>query len=85
MCAQQVICLPETKEFVVEPTHEFVILASDGVWDVFSNQEAVNLARFLIKENGGDLSVATNMFIEEAERRQSHDNTTIIICALNQS
>jgi serine/threonine protein phosphatase PrpC len=85
MCSQQVISLPETKEFVVEPTHEFVILASDGVWDVFSNQEAVNLARYLIRESDGDLRIATQKFIVEAEVRQSHDNTTIVICALNQN
>jgi serine/threonine protein phosphatase PrpC len=31
---------------------EFIIVASDGLWDVFSSQDAVNMARGLLQKNG---------------------------------
>ena len=36
---QQVISKPDFKYFIVEKTFEFVILASDGLWDVFKSSE----------------------------------------------
>lgn len=40
-----VISEPETKILRMNPKHEFLILASDGLWDKVSNQEAVDIAR----------------------------------------
>uniref|UniRef100_A0A1J3IBH3 protein-serine/threonine phosphatase n=1 Tax=Noccaea caerulescens TaxID=107243 RepID=A0A1J3IBH3_NOCCA len=42
---QWVISEPETKILRINPQHEFLILASDGLWDKVSNQEAVDIAR----------------------------------------
>ncbi|KAE8039294.1 hypothetical protein FH972_011721 [Carpinus fangiana] len=42
---QWVIAEPDTKALRIKPEHEFLILASDGLWDKVSNQEAVDLAR----------------------------------------
>jgi serine/threonine protein phosphatase PrpC len=36
---QQVISKPDCKYFIVEKNYEFVILASDGLWDVFNCSE----------------------------------------------
>ncbi|KAJ1412317.1 phosphatase 2C-like domain-containing protein, partial [Ochromonadaceae sp. CCMP2298] len=40
-----VISKPDFKHFVVERQFEFVIMACDGLWDVFDCQEAVNFVR----------------------------------------
>ncbi|KAE8688803.1 putative protein phosphatase 2C 25 [Hibiscus syriacus] len=40
-----VISEPETKIVRIEPECDFLILASDGLWDKVSNQEAVDIAR----------------------------------------
>jgi serine/threonine protein phosphatase PrpC len=42
---QQVISRPDVTEFEVDDDVEFVVLASDGLWDVFSSQEVVNFIR----------------------------------------
>ncbi|XP_054798432.1 probable protein phosphatase 2C 25 isoform X2 [Prosopis cineraria] len=42
---QWVIAEPETKVLRIEPEHDLLILASDGLWDKVTNQEAVDIAR----------------------------------------
>ncbi|PKU81178.1 probable protein phosphatase 2C 25 [Dendrobium catenatum] len=42
---QWVIPEPETRVIKIEPECEFLILASDGLWEKVSNQEAVDIAR----------------------------------------
>lgn len=39
---QAVTAFPEIKSSVISADTEFLILACDGVWDVMSNQEAVD-------------------------------------------
>lgn len=33
------IALPEVTEYVLKPEDEFLVLASDGVWEFIDNQE----------------------------------------------
>ncbi|MFQ6658911.1 hypothetical protein Gotur_028000 [Gossypium turneri] len=42
---QWVIAEPETKSLKIQPECEFLILASDDLWNKVTNQEAVNLVR----------------------------------------
>ena len=39
---QQIISRPELTQFEIQEQDEFMILASDGIWDVMDNQSAVN-------------------------------------------
>ncbi|CAL8079358.1 unnamed protein product [Orchesella dallaii] len=43
---QMVIALPDVEQRTVTDDWEFVILACDGVWDVITNEEAVNFIRY---------------------------------------
>lgn len=36
---------PEVEIHAVTAEHEFVLLACDGIWDVMTNQEAINFCR----------------------------------------
>ncbi|CAN6270027.1 unnamed protein product, partial [Urochloa humidicola] len=42
---QYVVADPEIKEEVVDSSLEFLILASDGLWDVVTNEEAVAMVK----------------------------------------
>lgn len=39
-----VICTPEISEFDLEPTDEFLILCSDGVWEFLTDKDVAMLA-----------------------------------------
>ncbi|THV80410.1 MgPP2CL-1, protein phosphatase 2C-like protein 1 [Aureobasidium pullulans] len=66
---------PYTTETVIQPDiDEFLILACDGLWDVCSDQEAVDLVR-----NIKDPQAASKALVEYALNRFSTDNLTIMI------
>mmetsp|Transcript_1333 Transcript_1333/g.1401 ORF Transcript_1333/g.1401 Transcript_1333/m.1401 type:complete len:570 (-) Transcript_1333:130-1839(-) len=80
---QQVISKPETIELEVKSSHEFVVLASDGVWDVLTPEEVVNFVRRRLGDHG-DCQRAAIETVSKAEARGTSDNTSVVVCALNQ-
>jgi serine/threonine protein phosphatase PrpC len=62
----------------------FIILASDGLWDVMSNQEAVDLAWQVINENksGTAYQEAAAVLTQEAYVRGSSDNIGVCVLAI---
>jgi serine/threonine protein phosphatase PrpC len=41
------IPMPEIQSITLQQEHEFLILASDGLWDVISSKEAVAYVRYM--------------------------------------
>ena len=82
---QQVISKPDILEFSVDASHEFVVIASDGLWDVFSSQECVNYVRWQLKQQGGDLTKTAEALLSAAFLRGTADNTSAVIVAFNQT
>ena len=66
----------DTWEIDVE-NDEFLILACDGLWDVFSSQNAVDFARKSLLVNN-DPNVAAKELADEALRRHSADNISVV-------
>jgi protein phosphatase 1L len=71
----------------------FIILASDGLWDVISNQEAIDLVEQVIQEydslydrgweeNGGAFQEAAEVLTQEAYVRGSSDNIGVCVVAI---
>ncbi|XP_075499027.1 putative protein phosphatase 2C 59 isoform X2 [Primulina tabacum] len=65
---------PEIEEEKVDETLELLILASNGLWDVVSNEEAVSITKPI-----QDPEEAARMLMLEARQRASADNITIIV------
>lgn len=62
----------------------FIILASDGLWDVMGNQEAVDLAWQVIEGNnsGTAYQEAAEVLTQEAYVRGSSDNIGVCVVAI---
>lgn len=41
----QVSSFPDIKKVQIKPEHDFIILACDGIWDCFTNEQAIKYAR----------------------------------------
>ncbi|XP_010533986.1 PREDICTED: probable protein phosphatase 2C 11 [Tarenaya hassleriana] len=68
-----VIAEPEIQEEDIS-TVEFIIIASDGLWNVMSNKDAVAIARDIL-----DTEAASRKLVQEAYARGSCDNITCIV------
>ncbi|KAG5612125.1 hypothetical protein H5410_023406 [Solanum commersonii] len=73
MLKPYVVADPEIQEEEIDGV-EFLIVASDGLWNVLSNEEAVTLVQDI-----KDAEAASRRLIEEAYSRGSSDNITCVV------
>jgi len=73
-----VIADPELNEIILVPDDQFIIVASDGLWDVITNQEAVDTVR-----KCSDKSQAALMLVNRAMKLGSNDNITVLVVWLS--
>ena len=82
------IATPEMKTGRIEPEalHIFV-LASDGLWDVMSNKDAICLVEKHIRDKKGnpskhiaDSKNLTSILVQEAFKKGSSDDITALVC-----
>ncbi|CAH8385607.1 unnamed protein product [Eruca vesicaria subsp. sativa] len=71
---EYVIADPEIQEEKIDDSLEFLILASDGLWDVFSNEEAVAVVKEVEEPEE-----STKKLVGEAIKRGSSDNITCVV------
>ncbi|XP_076904301.1 putative protein phosphatase 2C 76 [Bidens hawaiensis] len=74
MLKQFVVAEPEIQEQELDEEFELLVLASDGLWDVVPNEDAVSLA--LLEE---EPESAARKLVETAFSRGSADNITCIV------
>jgi serine/threonine protein phosphatase PrpC len=77
------IVKPDVYTRRVDPEDEFVLLASDGLYDVLSSQQAINFIRKKLRSHG-DVQLAAQELVLKAQEYFSHDNISVIIICLNQ-
>ncbi|KAL5772716.1 hypothetical protein ACOSP7_012331 [Xanthoceras sorbifolium] len=65
---------PDIRYVPIDPTIEFVILASDGLWKVMKNQEAVDIVKPI-----KDSQAAAKRLTTEALARKSKDDISCIV------
>ncbi|KAG7550220.1 PPM-type phosphatase domain superfamily [Arabidopsis thaliana x Arabidopsis arenosa] len=71
---QYVVADPEIQEEKIDDSLEFLILASDGLWDVFSNEAAVAMVKEV-----EDPEDSAKKLVGEAIKRGSADNITCVV------
>jgi protein phosphatase 1L len=71
---------PDIKELVIEPADEFLIIASDGFWDVVTNENAIKLVKKYLKVK--DPKVIAQVLADDAFSYGSTDNITVIVVFL---
>ncbi|KAG6552680.1 hypothetical protein Mapa_005627 [Marchantia paleacea] len=69
-----VVAEPEIQEETIRDDVEFLVLASDGLWDVVSNQDAVSMVQAI--DNAED---AATKLTSEAYAKGSADNITCVV------
>lgn len=80
---QWVIPNPETRVLTIKPEFEFLVLASDGLWDKVGNQEAVDMARpFCLDPHNQLLIDACKKLAGLAASRGSTDDISVMIVQL---
>lgn len=69
---------PELKLVTLTQEDEFLIIGSDGVWDVFRNQNAVDFIRRRLQDHN-DVKRCCKEMVEEAMKRGAIDNLTVVV------
>jgi hypothetical protein len=82
--AKWITAEPDILEVPLTTDTEFILLACDGLWDKFSNEEAVDFVRKRIQANVPTLKIAEEI-VQEAYNLGSTDNITAILVVFNHS
>ncbi|XP_074577029.1 putative protein phosphatase 2C 57 isoform X1 [Curcuma longa] len=69
---------PEVTRMRITEDDEFLILACDGIWDVFLSENAVNFARRKLQEHN-DPATCCKELVDEALKRKSSDNLSVVL------
>eukprot|EP00268_Persea_americana_P016346 TRINITY_DN17749_c0_g1_i1.p1 TRINITY_DN17749_c0_g1~~TRINITY_DN17749_c0_g1_i1.p1 ORF type:complete len:372 (+),score=61.08 TRINITY_DN17749_c0_g1_i1:143-1258(+) len=77
-CGGPLSAEPELKLTTLTKEHEFLIIGSDGIWDVFTSQNAVDFVRRRLQEHN-DVKMCCKELVDEAIKRRAYDNLTIVM------
>ncbi|XP_057785766.1 protein kinase and PP2C-like domain-containing protein [Salvia miltiorrhiza] len=69
---------PEITETLLSAEDEYIVMGSDGLWDVVSNADVVSIIKDTVKEAG----MCSKRLATEAAERGSKDNITVIVVFL---
>jgi len=74
---------PEVTKFSILPEDEFVIIASDGLWDVIKPEEMINIVHETCKTQGR--KYVCQVLCDEALRKDTKDNITVVVLFFNRN
>ncbi|PON72034.1 Protein phosphatase [Parasponia andersonii] len=75
---------PDVFQVALGTDAEFVLLASDGLWDYINSSEAVAFVRNQLRQHG-DVQLASEKLAEAALDRRTQDNVSIVIADLGRT
>ncbi|XP_068329990.1 protein phosphatase 2C 57-like [Pyrus communis] len=75
---------PDVFQVTFGTDSEFVLLASDGLWDYINSSDAVSFVRNQLRKHG-DVQLACDALAEAALDQRSQDNISIVIADLGRT
>ena len=84
LSAAPVVVTPEVNEVPIDDgAFEFLLIASDGLWDSITSVQACQFVRAELGRNGRDAAAAAAKLAEHAvKRRRSQDNVAAVLVLL---
>ncbi|KAL5736929.1 hypothetical protein ACOSQ2_031717 [Xanthoceras sorbifolium] len=79
-----VIALPDIFQVSLGSDEEFLLLASDGLWDYMNSSDAVTFVRNQLRQHG-DVQVACEALARAALDQRSEDNISVVIADLGRT
>jgi serine/threonine protein phosphatase PrpC len=76
------VATPEVKSIQLGEGDDFLLLATDGLWDQVSSADAVAAARRSLAE-ARDSAAAAQALVERAQKLGSLDNTSVVVVLLH--
>lgn len=73
---------PELKLVTLSKEDEFLIIGSDGIWEVFTSQNAIDFARRRLQDHN-DVKLCCEEVVEEAIKRGATDNLTVVVVSFH--
>jgi protein phosphatase 1L len=73
---------PEIQSTRLTTQDAFLILASDGVWDVMNNQNAVDVVQHQLQKKPHDFQMAAQVLVQDAIDKGSKDHVSAIVVDL---
>ncbi len=77
-----VTCTPEFQALPLTPDDDFVVLACDGLFDVFSNQEVLDAVREQMDKYGSTDLACAEITKQAIEQRGTRDNVSMLLVLL---
>uniref|UniRef100_A0A7S2PS74 protein-serine/threonine phosphatase n=1 Tax=Leptocylindrus danicus TaxID=163516 RepID=A0A7S2PS74_9STRA len=79
---QKVTAKPDLIVYPRDPEKdEFMVVACDGIWDVVSNDECVNMVQKILDEGETDMGLVCEEVLDSCLELNSRDNMTALIVA----
>lgn len=75
------VCIPDVTELDLTSTDDFIIVATDGLWDVMSSVEAVRFVRRQLKKKLTIQRISEEL-VDLANKRYTADNVAVILIDL---
>ena len=79
--ADPVVPTPDVTALATTERDEFVVVASDGLWDVLPSRDAVRVARAALRRGAGPAGAAAAL-AEAAVKRRTPDNVAVVVVDL---
>jgi len=79
---QKVTCYPDVTIHERDDSDDVLILACDGVWDVMSSQDCVELVREILLGGETDMKLVAEEVVDTALNKGSRDNISAVVVIL---